>query len=688
MTPLSTVRIEEMSFGLLIVLTVVASVFVVVLAFSVVSRRLLGIRVSPLRAACAGLAGLAAMALFRPLVREQEGVSALTGVQFALAVFAAMGALVLLEVFLPYGSWAWPLRSWRAMGGRLHRARRYSEISRIFMRHGLSGLLRGRRSWERARQPDEFGLRTARSLRLALEDCGGAFIKLGQLLSTRRDLLPPHFIDELSLLQSSVVSAPWPGVETVLREELGRPIDEVFEWVEEVPLAAASIAQVHCAKLREGPTVVVKVQRPGIRAVVERDLDIVSAIIRGLQARARATPALGLKDLGEGFARSVLEELDFRVEARNSEAVAATCGGLEPDAPVRIPRVHHEHTSARVLVQEWLEGVTLDRAAATAERAGIDPHDIAREVFSTILRQVVTAGVFHADPHPGNLLLLDDGRLGILDFGSVGRIDSSARLAIQEMLLAVSRSDPAGLHDSLISLLGARASDDEPLPNALLLERELGQFMAQHLGVGARPDTETFTAMFQILTRHRLTVPPEIAAVFRALATLKGTLGRLAPDFNMLHEAQLLTSRLLSDRLRSPHGGAREDEGPVSDLSALARSVVREGLSVLPMLRRLPRRAERVSAALEEGRLTVRVRIFADEREKRFVSELIHQMTVTLLAACTGLMGVLLVVLGGDRGPRATERLGLLPLLGYQLLVVSGILMLRALFRAMRRPGR
>nr|UUG66745.1 Cmx21 [Streptomyces sp.] len=645
----------------------------------------------PLRALGAGLVGLGAMLAFKPTMHDQQSMGVLYGVQVGVSVLAAMAALVLAEVFLPRGSWAIPMRLWRAMRSRLRRTRRYSQISRIFMRHGLSRPLRSRHSLERALRPGEFGERMARGLRLALEECGGAFIKLGQLLSTRRDLLPPHFIDELSRLQSDVPPAPWGDVAALLREELGRPVDDAFEWIEQIPLAAASIAQVHRAKLSGGPVVVVKVQRPGIRERVERDLDIVVAITRSLQQRSRSSHAMGLRDLGDGFSKSVREELDFRIEANNAAVVAESCDGYEADAPVRVPRVYEEFTTARVLVQEWLEGVTFDRAAAVADRKGLDRRQIARTAFASMLHQILRAGVFHADPHPGNVLLLDDGRIGLLDFGSVGRIDPSVRHALQEMLVAVDRGDRAGLHDALMALLGTRATRSEDLMlNSLLLERELGQFMAQHLGVGARPDTEMFTALFQLLARFGLAVPPEVAAVFRALATIEGTLGRVSPDFNMIEEARAIAVDLLTDRLRfraTGKGSEEEGAGIASGFSSLARGAAHEFLSALPMLRRLPRRAERIGASLEEGRFTVRVRVLADERERRFVSGLIHQLTVTLLAACTGLMGVVLVVFGTGRGPQVTAEVELFPLLGYQVLAVSAILMLRALYTAIRRPN-
>ncbi|MFG2846325.1 ABC1 kinase family protein [Kitasatospora sp. NPDC048296] len=691
MAVLAAGGIDDMSLALFIVLAVAVTLGIVVFGVSVASRRLLGVSVGPLRALAAGLVGLSTLTAFGRAVHNKDNLGALSTLQIALSLFAAMACLVFAEVFVPYGSWARPLQALRGMGRRLGRARRYSQISRIFMRHGLSRMLRGRAGWDRALQPGEFGEQSARSLRLALEECGGALIKFGQVLSTRRDLLAPHFIDELSRLQSDVPPESWPEIEVVLQEELGKPLAEVFEWIEHKPLAAASIAQVHRARLIGGPTVIVKVQRPGIREAVERDLDIILAISRGLQTRARSAQALGLRELGDGFAESLREELDFRIEARNSGAVAGASGGLEPDAPVRIPQVYYEYTSARVLVQEWLEGVTFDRAGPVADSAGLDRRALARTILTAVLHQILEVGVFHADPHPGNLLLLDDGRIGMIDFGSVGRIDPSVRLSIHELLVAVDRGDPAGLHDALLSLLGTRATtDDDLIPDALLLEKELGRFMARHLGAGAQADTHMFTALFRMLTRFGLAVPPEVAACFRALATIEGTLTQLEPDFNLLDEARAFAVGRLTDRFtfgaaRSGSGRPTGRGGP-SGYASLAQSAVQEFLAVLPMLRRLPRRAERISASLEEGRLGVRVRVLADERERRFVSGLIHQVTVTLLAACTGLMGVMLVVFGTGKGPRVTGQLELFPLLGYHVLVVSAILMLRALYTAMRRP--
>ncbi|WP_431045591.1 ABC1 kinase family protein [Streptomyces sp. P1-3] len=692
-------------------LVAAATVTLFVVGVSVGSRRLLGIRVGLLRTIVAGLTGVATFQAFGVVIDDQKSLAALSTVGMTLSLLAAMTVLVVIEVAFPSGSWIRPVQWLRLLRRRLVRARRYSQISRIFMRHDLGRYVRGRASLDRAAHPDEAGLHAARSLRLALEECGGTFIKLGQVLSTRRDLLPPHVVDELSRLQNDVPPAPWPEVEAVLREELGAPVDKVFAEFDREPLAAASIAQVHRARLRDGSTVAVKVQRPGVRESVERDLDIVLAIAQGLHVRARAVQAFGLRELADGFAMAVREELDFRIEARNADAVAAACGGHAPDAPVKVPRVDHQLSSTRVLVQEWLDGVTLEHAGAAADERGLDRAELARTLLGAMLRQIMRDGVFHADPHPGNMLLLADGaRVGLLDFGSVGRIDPTVRAAIQHLLLAVDRGDPAGMCDALLELLGPRADGpggEEAELDTLLLERELGRFMARHLGAGVQPDVEMFTALFRLLTHFDLTVPPEAAAVFRALATLEGTLARLCPGFRLVDEARRTATELLADRLSGGPGGPGGVSGRIAaraaesyarwtgapdpgdpaavDGASLTRTVAQEILPLLPMLRRLPRRVERISSSVEQGRLGMRIRFLADERDRRYLSGLFHQLLVALLATGTGVMGVMMLVFGTGRGPRVTTELELFPLLGYNLLAVSAVLSLRVLYGAMRR---
>ncbi|WP_327085259.1 AarF/UbiB family protein [Nonomuraea sp. NBC_01738] len=636
---------------------------VLILILATAAQRLLGVRFGVGRTF---LAALLAFSLAGPLTwpiiasfadikpGEDPGVGGLW-VLFLVGmcvVLIPMVILVLAEALVPPGSIPGPVELVRGLRGRLSRARRYSQITRILVRHGLGPYLRGR--GDRLDERPGGTARLARSLREALDDGGVTFVKLGQVLSTRRDLLPPEFIDELGRLQDQVAPAPWERVEPVIAAELGGAVEEVFAAFDKVPLAAASIAQAYTARLHTGEDIVVKVQRPGIGKVVARDLDIVRRLAATLERRTRWGRALGLRDLAEGFAVAIREELDFRVEAANMAAVAAAgSGGGNVTYPTPFPRL----CTGRVLVMARLTGKPLGAAKDRSPQ-------LARDLLDTLLRQILLEGVFHADPHPGNIMVLEDGSLGLLDFGSVGRLDASLRSALQRFLMAMDRQDPLGVTDALLEVVPRPEEIDEAA-----LERALGQFMAKHLGPGM-DSAKMFTDLFKIVSEYGLSIPPEVAAVFRALATLEGTLVRLSPGFNLIGEARAFAGRYLAEQVAP---------------ATIKDAVTQEVATLLPMLRRLPRRVERIASAAEHGRFTMNVRLLSDDRDRQYLTGLLHQILLTVLGATAGLMAVIL--LGIDGGPVASTapKIDLFDLIGYNLLVICAILVLRVLILIFRR---
>ncbi len=341
----------------------------------------------------------------------------------------------------------------------------------------------------------------------------------------------------------------------MLAQSLGAPTGQVFADLQPEPAAAASIAQVHKAWLRgdaQGAEVAVKVQRPGIRATVEQDLDILLRMAVRLEDRARWARAVGAAGVARGFATAMREELDFRIEARNMAAVAATWAAQQRavggNVLVVLPAVHEQLCTEHVLVIEWLDGVSLRAAGQLIDDRGLDRAELARALLRSMVYQITEGGVFHADPHPGNVLLLTDGRLALIDFGSVGRIDAQQRAALQNLLLALGRADPAALRDALLELLTRTDDIDEQQ-----LERALGQFMARHLTGGTAATAEMFTDLFRLASRFELAIPPEIATVLRALATLEGTLTLLTPGIDIAEEARAYAAAHVAAQL-SPRG--------------------------------------------------------------------------------------------------------------------------------------
>ncbi|WP_049570578.1 AarF/ABC1/UbiB kinase family protein [Nocardiopsis sp. SBT366] len=577
---------------------------------------------------------------------------------FAMAV-GAMLAFVGLELLLPRGTRFRPVAMVREARNWFGRLGRYRPILWILARHGLGGYVLGRRE---GIDDTSVQRRLARSLVRSMEEAGVVFVKLGQVLATRRDLLPPVFVEELGRLHSEVAKVPFQRIRECVEGELGRPLEEVFAAFDPEPLAAASIAQAHPARLHGGEEVVVKVQRPGIVPVVRRDLDIIRRLARRFDEYTDWGPAIGVLDLADRFAGALLEELDFEVEAANIAAVADATGGSE----VRIPRVYEAYTGRRVLVMERLHGTQVGGGDLSAEEA----ERIARVLLDCLLEQVLMSGIFHADPHPGNILVLDGGGVGLLDYGSVGRLDARTREALQMMLLAIDRGDAVLLTDTLLDVV-----DDPGEIDAERLRRSLGQFMARYLHGSTTASMRMFTELLMLVTRFGLVLPAELAGVFRALATLEGTLVHLSPGFDTVAEAKRYAGARMSEQLGT--GNLRE----------MASA---ELIALLPTLRRLPRRLDRITDQLHKGRFTVQARLFAHPEDRRLLRSVVWRAVMTVLAVVTGFMSVGLFNVTETQGvswPELATHTKALNLLAWVLLAATAMFVLRLLVDMVRDGG-
>jgi ubiquinone biosynthesis protein len=636
------------------VLLFIPFLVVTVLAFAAVIRRLLGVRVGPGRTL---LAAILATVITSPVLAalappDPASVSAAEGMLLILAAASvsaliAMVVVVVLEVLLPAGTLPGPVEAWRGTRRRVDRARRYSAIVRIALRHGLGRFLRGQ-----GRGPTSAAARRrlARSLRDALDEGGVTFVKVGQLLSTRRDLLPAEFVEELTALQDRAAPVPW--------SELSLDTS-AFAEIDREPLAAASVAQVHAARLTDGTPVVVKVRRPGIATIVERDLDILLRLADVLEARTSWGRSFGVRALALGFADALREELDFTVERDNLQTMAAALAS-SPRRGVEVPYAYAELSTDRVLVMRRLPGTPLGAASPVLDGLGdARRQEIAAGLLDSLLDQVLVHGIFHADLHPGNLLVATDGSLGMLDLGSVGRLDAVTRSAVGRLLAAVGRGDAVGACDALLDLSDRSGEVDERD-----LQRALGMLLIRYAAPGSSAGVAAVSALLRTFTSYGLGLPAPVAAVFRAFATLEGTLGLLRPGFDLLAAAR-----------DSGHRRLTETFAP--------RVLEQELLALLPMMRGLPRRLDRLGDAAENGRLRLNVRLFPDDQDRRLVTGLVHQALLTVIGAAAGVMAAML--LGSGDGPRVTTTIGLFPILGYGLLIISVVLILRVLAIVLRR---
>lgn len=629
-------------------------------AATAVVQRLLGVRFGlGRRLLVTGVSVAAAAALCSRLVALDEADAAVV-ILLGSVFFSVVGA-VSFEVAGGRdagGGRSWPLKAFLLptdLAQRLSRGQRYAQIVTIATRHGLGAYL----GLARPSQGLPRGRHLGRNLREALEEGGGVFVKFGQVLSNRTDLVPPVVAAELLRLHEHVTEEPAESISRALSGDLGADVLEVFATFEPQPVAAGSIAQVHRAQLHDGREVAVKVQRPGIAALVERDLKIIERFAKMADGAWESGRRLHVTDLAAGFSEAVREELDFRIEARNSAIMLENLDGV---CGVTIPKVVPDLSSARILVTEWVDGVSVAQGAELPASIGQDGHSMAQRLLTSMLRQILHEGIFHADPHPGNVFVTSDGTLVLLDLGSVARIDRFQQAALRRLLLALSRRDPRLMTDAVVELVDAPSSIDHQR-----LHRALAQFMTHRLGSGLTADVTMFTALFRLLLDQGLAFSNDLGAVFRSLVTLQASLAALDSDFNIVAEAQKAAGALLSDAVKP---------------GDLASDFQADLISLVPVLQRLPRRIDHIGADIESGRLVLNVRLFSDASEAKFVRQLADRAIASLLLAADGLVSVQLIATRA--GPQLAPNINLVQAVGYLGLVGGFVLLMRILLAILR----
>jgi len=495
--------------------------------------------------------------------------------------------------------------------------KRSREIAHVLARHGFEwlwadwgvGRILGRLE-HRSGEPASAQTQPER-LRATLEELGTTFIKLGQMLSTRPDLLPADYIAELSKLQDDAPKVPYEDIASVIRAEFGDEPEAVFQSFEAEPRAAGSIAQVHSAVLPDGTKVVVKVQRPGIELQVDEDLAILGQLVRFLAQNTAFGKMHDVEGLADEFAYTLRNELDFAREGQNAERIAAE---FKEDPVLLVPRIFWEYSTHRVLTMEEIGGIKIDDLDAL-DRVGLDREELARRCAHIALVQVLDHGFFHADPHPGNFFVQPDGVVALLDYGMVGRLGEHLRGSLLRLSLAVSRRDTERLIDELIGMGATKGPVDRQE-----LGRDLERLMSQYDGLplGAISATQIFHDVTTTAQRHGLTVPSDLIVLARVVAMDEGLGAKLDPDFNLLEFAQPYFKRfwLKNHSLRNTMRSIRE--GAI-DLADVAMD--------------LPQRLLRLSTMIERGEVTVTSRLEVPEALTKKIQQAANRIAISVLTA-------------------------------------------------------
>lgn len=536
--------------------------------------------------------------------------------------------------------------------------KRLTEITRIAIKYGLGGFLGLRRS-RRAGPAPAVGLAARASQ--ALEEAGGMFVKLGQLAAGRGDLIGDAAAAEFAKLQDAVPPASSEEVRALVEEEIGRSVEEAFSDFDWDPVGAASIGQAHLARLHDGRRVIVKVQRPGIAEVVDRDLQIVARLAAIAEKRTSWGAAYGVTALVEDFSENLRQELDYRVEAENAEQVARAIADVDL---IHVPSIDRSLSTARVMVMELLDGEPLSKAGDRSDWR-VDRRELADAMLRASVEPMVHGDRFHADPHPGNVFLLRDGRLGLVDFGATGRLDAFEQVAVTDIMIGLQMADPELLREAVLSISTLRREVD-----GRALERSLARFMARHISAGAKLGSAMLNELLQMLTSFGILLPASTSAMFRALVTLEGTLNRLVPGYPLIEAAQAIGG----DLVREQYG---EDQ-----LKEIAQQEV---IKLVPVLRRIPRHMDRIAALAQQGELTGRISLFSTERDVAVVKDLLGRIILVVVGLTFMLVSVLLIRTEG--GPSLTGETSMFEMLGYVGSFLGLILLLRVTLSALRDTG-
>ena len=522
-------------------------------------------------------------------------------------------------------------RAVRARAPKRSHYARYRQIAGALVRHGL-GYLVGVLGLERwipfhkslsGQAHRDAPHSQAEHLRTVLEELGTTFIKLGQIVSTRPDLLPPEYQQELAKLQDAAPPVDAKTIQQVIEDELGASVSTLFASFDPNPIAAASIGQAHAATLADGTEVIVKVRRPGVMEQVEEDLEILLNLASAAAHRWEMAEDYDVVGIAQEFGQTLRAEMDYIREGRSAERIAENFAG---DETIHIPRIFWDLSTPRVLTLERIRGVKVTEAATT-NGADSDRRAMAEKAAAIILKMVFEDGFFHADPHPGNLFLEADGRIGLIDFGMVGSVDDKTQDQLISLLVAITSQDAEQLVDAFLDLGVARRRVDRAL-----LRQDLEHLLSRYYGLplGELSLGPVISDTLVIVRRHRLQLPSNLALLLKTVVMEEGLVTQIDPTFNLTSVLVPYARRLMLRRYSPSRWLGRAAHAAV-DTAQL-------GID-------LPLRLRRLLGELERGGLEVGMRPIGFEPLLSSLERLVNRLVLGILAGAfvVGLSVVMLV---------------------------------------------
>jgi ubiquinone biosynthesis protein len=549
------------------------------------------------------------------------------------------------------------------LGKSRRHLRRYSEIAAIMARHGLGWAL------------DRFGLaqrighhpgvpRTEAApvhLREMLEELGPTFVKLGQLLSTRPDIVPEPYITELAKLQDTAPTVPVSQIRSVIESEFGAPLSDLYGSFDDVPVAAASLAQVHRATLSDGTPVIIKVQRPDIREQIETDIEIMYERARFLERHWESARTYGLTEIVDEFAVTIREELDFTREARNTDRLREV---VSRGKWVRVPNIHWDLTTSQVLTMQEMRGTKITDVACELT-PGMSCGELADRLASSFMEQVFVDGFFHADPHPGNVLVASNGEILLVDCGQVGRLDPENKAAAIRMLMAFEQENSRALADEILDFGIAQTDVD-----VRKLTRGLEKLLRSYYSLPARSVNmgRLLSEVLAVSAENKIRLPVVFAVLGKVFASIDGICRRLDPDFNFTEVARRYVGRAVRTELRSENA-----------LTELYSSII----SLRNLLIAMPEQMERLMRRAVEGTFRLEFKHLGLEDVGNDFRSSSNRISIALIVAGT-IVGSSIIAATGRAGEGRFFGVPTLGVLGYVVAVVFGIWLVVSIIRSGR----